>query len=86
MSTVLNESYNVWYRFQLRTFIIENDVKNHPERIEGFKHDLNQLKIDTIKITDDELTMLGITTHLQTGADIHCIGRQTFYENLKREY
>ena len=86
MSTVLNEKYNQWYRNELRTFIIENDVKHHPERIEGFNLDLNQQKIDTIKITDDELVSINISSHLQTGADIHCIGRQTFYENLNKEY
>jgi len=79
MSLVLNEFYNDWYRAQLRNYIIENDVLHYPERIEGFHLDLNQLKIDSIKITDDELVKLNISSHLQTGADIHCIGRRTGY-------
>ena len=86
MSIVLNEFYNEWYRAQLRKFIIENDVKNHPERIKDFKFDLNQLKIDTIGITDDELAKLNISARLQRTADIHCIGRQTVYDNLNKEY
>ena len=86
MSTVLNESYNVWYRFQLRTFIIENDVKNHPERIEGFKYDLNQLKIDTIKITDDELAKANVPRRKKSTADIHCIAPRTVTYNKKKEY
>ena len=86
MSLVLNDSYNEWYRTQLRNYIIANDVKKYSERIKGFKFDLNQQKIDTIKITDDELAKVNISARLQTGADIHCIGRQTFYDNKNKEY
>ncbi len=85
-SLVLNGKFNEWYRNELRTFIIDNDVKNYPERITGFKFDLNQQKIDTIKITDDELAKINISARLQTGADIHCIGRRTFYDNKNKEY
>ena len=82
---VLNEDFNEWYRTQLRKFIQENDVKHHPERMDDFKLDLTQLKVNAVQITDDELCRLNISSHLQTGADILCIGRQTYYENLKRE-
>ena len=44
-SLVLNERYNEWYREQLRTFCIENDVKKHPERIKGFKFDHNPILV-----------------------------------------
>ncbi len=86
MSTVLNEKFNEWYRHELRTFIIENDVKNHPERIKDFKFDLNQQKIDTCRITDEEVVIAGIKSHLQTDADILCIGRMTVYDNINYEY
>ena len=84
MSTVLNEKYNTWYRNELRTFIIENDVKHYPERICGFIFDLNEQKIDTIKITDDELAVINIPARTQTTADIHCIGTTTVKENRKK--
>ena len=85
-SVFLNDDYNEWYRHELRTFIIENDVKNHPERIKDFKFDLNQQKIDTCRITDEEVVMAGIKSHLQTDADILCIGRQTVYDNINYTY
>ena len=86
MSTVLNEKFNEWYRNELSTFIVENDVKNHPERIKDFKFDLSQMKIDTCRITDDEIIKAGIKSHLQTDADILCIGRITVYDNINYEY
>ena len=86
MGNVLNEKYNEWYKNELRTFIIENDVKNHPERIKGFKFDLIQMKIDTCRITDEEVVMAGVKSHLQTDADILCIGRRTVYDNINYEY
>jgi len=86
MSTVLNEKFNEWYRNELRSFIIENDVKNHPERIKGFNFDLNQMKIDTCRITDDEVCKAEIKSHLQTDADILCIGRRTVYDNINYVY
>ena len=60
MSLVLNDSYNEWYRTQLRNYIISNDVKNYPERIKGFIFDLNQQKINTIQITDEELAIANV--------------------------
>ena len=84
MSIVLNEKFNTWYKNELRTFIIENDVKHHPERIKGFIFDLNEQKIDTIKITDDELARINISARTQTTADIHCIGTTTVKENRKK--
>ena len=86
MSTVLNEKFNEWYRNELRAFIEENDVKNHPERIKDFKFDLTQMKIDTCRITDEEVVTAGIESHLQTDADILCIGRSTVYDNINYVY
>ncbi len=86
MSLVLNDIYNEWYETQLRNYIIENDVEKHPERLREFFFDLNQLKIDTIKITDSILAELNVQARLQTNADIHCIGRQTVYDNINKAY
>ncbi len=86
MSIVLNEKYNHWYSNEFRTFIEQNDVKHHPERIKDFIFDLYQQKIDTINITNDEIVKLNIPSHLQTTADVHCIGRQTVYDNLNKAY
>ena len=86
MSTVLNDKFNAWYRNELKTFIEENDVKNNPVRIRDFKFDLIQLKIDTCRITDDEVVKLGIKSHLQKDAEILCIGRMTVYDNINNVY
>ena len=86
MSTVLNEKFNEWYRHELRAFIVENDVKKYPERIKDFKFDLIQMKIDTCRITDEEVVIAGIKSPLQTDAEILCIGRRTVYDNINYEY
>ena len=84
---VLNDEYNDWYRGKIQEFIKNTpDIKKHPEKWGNFKFDLHQAKIDTCHITDDEVTKTDCPSHLQTDADILCIGRQTVYENIKRKY
>lgn len=86
MSLVLNDSYNEWYRIQLRNYIISNDVKNYPEKIKGFKFDLNQQKINTIQITDEELAIANVPGRKQKTADIHCIAPRTVTNNKNKVY
>ncbi len=86
MSLVLNEAYNEWYRTQLRSYIIKNDVKNYPERIKGFHLDLNQLKIDSVIITDEELAIANLPGRKKKTADILCIAPRTVTNNKKKVY
>ena len=86
-SIVLNDEYNEWYKHKIQEFLTNTpDIKKHPEKWRNFKFDLNQAKIDTIQITDTEVVMSESPSHLQTTADIHCIGRTTVYDLSKKDY
>ena len=83
----LNDEYNEWYRGKIQEFVKRtSDLKKHPEKWENFKFDINQAKIDTCLITDDEVVKTECPSHLQTDANILCIGRQTVYENINKGY
>ena len=52
----LNDKFNAWYKAQYAAFIALNpDIKEHPEKWDSFKFDLNQAKADAVCITDDIL-------------------------------
>ena len=83
----LNDKFNEWYRAQYEAFIAQNPtIKELPEKWNNFKFDLNQAKIDAVKIADDVLATCECPSRLQTNADIHCIGRTTVYDLQKKEY
>lgn len=82
----LNDKFNAWYKAQYEAFIALNpDIKEHPEKWDNFKFDLNQAKSDAVCITDDILATCNCPSRLQTNADIHCIGRTTVYDLQKNK-
>ena len=84
---VLNDEYNQWYECKIKKFM-ENtpNLKKHPEKWNNFKFDLNQLKRDTVQITDSCMAISECPSRLQTAADIHCLGRTTVYDLIKKTY
>ena len=86
-SVFLNDEYNEWYRAKIRLFKQQHpELKKHPELWENFKFDINQVKIDSVRITEEEVVISECPSRLQTTADILCIGRTTTYDLLKKEY
>lgn len=86
MSLVLNQKFREWYLAELSAFIEENDVRQNPDLLKDFVFDLNEAKIDVCKITDDMAITIGCKSHLQTTADMLCIGRKTVHRKTKEVY
>ena len=83
----LNDKFNEWYKAQYAAFIAFNpDIKEHPEKWENFKFDLNQAKVDSVLIADEVLATCNCPSRLQTNANIHCIGRTTVFDLQKKQY
>ena len=83
----LNDKFNEWYKAQYAAFIAFNpDIKEHPEKWDNFKFDLNQVKVDSVLIADEVLATCNCPSRLQTNANIHCIGRTTVFDLQKKQY